>query len=109
MKIECRSNAPRVRKFERGKPFFTRWYANSKDVIVCGHKNSDVDNNHCPSCFGKYSHDRNEDWIKCPALCQQFFCVFRITFFSLKVKICTMKVFRIFFRKNGFLLDGDTF
>ena len=27
----------------------------------------------CASCFGKYSHDGNEEWIQCPALCQQWF------------------------------------
>ena len=52
---------------EYEQPFFTQWYANSKDVIACGHKNSGVDNDHCTSCFRKYSHDRNEEWIKCPA------------------------------------------
>ena len=55
------------------KPFFTQWHAKRKDVIVSGHKNCDVDNDHCASCFGKYSHDRNEKCIKCPALCQQGF------------------------------------
>ena len=32
--------------------------------------------------------------------------VFTISFFSLKVKICAMKVFRIFSFKNEFLPDG---
>ena len=58
---------------EYEKSFFTQWYANSKDVIVCGHENSDVDNDHCASCFEKYDHDRNEEWIKCLALCQECF------------------------------------
>ena len=43
------------------KSFFTQWYANGKDVIVCGHKNSNVDIDHCTSCFGKSSHDRYEE------------------------------------------------
>ena len=32
---------------------------------------ADVDNDHCASYFGIYSHDGNEEWIQCPALCQQ--------------------------------------
>ena len=43
-----------------------RCYANDKDVLVCAKfwaQNSDVDNNHCASGFGKYSHDGNEEWI----------------------------------------------
>ena len=48
---------------EDEKLFFTQWYANDKDVIVCGVENSDVDNDHCASYFGKYSHDENEGWI----------------------------------------------
>ena len=51
--------------------FFTQWYANDKDVRVCGHENFDVDKYHCASCLGKYRHDGNEEWIQCPALCQQ--------------------------------------
>ena len=49
------------------KPFFTQLYANSNHVIVCGHENSRINNDHCASCFGKYSHDRNEEWMQCPA------------------------------------------
>ena len=56
---------------EDKKPFFTQWYANGKDVIVCERENSNVDNDPCFSCFGKYSHDGNEAWMQCPALCQQ--------------------------------------
>ena len=41
--------------------FFKQWYANGKDVTVCGHEKSDVDNDHCPSCFGKYSHYGNKE------------------------------------------------
>ena len=48
---------------EDEKPFFAQWYANSNDVIVCGYKHSDVDNDHCASCFLKYSHYGNEEWI----------------------------------------------
>ena len=38
---------------EDEKLFFIQWYANDKDAIVSGHKNSDVDNDHCASCFKK--------------------------------------------------------
>ena len=58
---------------EDEKPFFTQSYANDKDVIVCAHENSFVDNGHCAFSFGKYSHDGNVEWIKCPALWQQWF------------------------------------
>ena len=44
---------------ENEKPFFTQSYTNGKDVIVCGHENSNPDNDHCASCFGKYSHNGN--------------------------------------------------
>ena len=40
------------------------------DVIICGHKHSNVDNDNYVSCFGKSSHDRNEEWIQCPVLCE---------------------------------------
>ena len=42
-----------------------------KDVIDCGHEMSEVDNDHCASCFGKYSYDENKKWMQLPALCQQ--------------------------------------
>ena len=58
---------------KNGKPFFIQCHASGKDVIVCGYKNSNVDNDHCASCFGKYSHNGNEEGIQCPALCQQWF------------------------------------
>ena len=48
------------------KHFFTQWYANGKDVIVCGYENSHIDNGHCASCFGKYSNDGDEGWIQRP-------------------------------------------
>ena len=70
-------------------PFFTHRYANGKDIIFCESENSDVDNDHCDSCFGKYSHDGNEEWTKflmsavVPALCQLRFLFF-VTFKYLK-------------------------
>ena len=79
---------------EDEKPFFTQWYANGEDVMVCGHENSDVDNDHCASCFRKYNHDVSMEWIQCPALWQPQF--------SLKVKTCAMEVFRIFSLKMSF-------
>ena len=55
---------------EDEKPFFTQWYVNGEDVMVCGHENSDVDNDHCASYFRKYSHDVSMEWIQCLALWQ---------------------------------------
>ena len=46
---------------ENVKSFSTHWYANDKDVIFCGNKNSDLDNDYCDSCFRKYSHDGNAE------------------------------------------------
>ena len=66
------TKAPRTRSLTRSlwlvifylgedeKSFFTQWYANGKDVINCWHENPDVDNDHCASCFVKYSQDGNE-------------------------------------------------
>lgn len=54
------------------KPFFTQWYPNGKDVLICGHDISDdADDNHCAACLGKY--EVNEEWIQCPALCKQWY------------------------------------
>ena len=93
------------------KPFFTKWYANSKDVVVSGHEISHVDNDHCASCFWKYSHNENGEWIQCPVLCQHWFHeqFLPLVFFSPKFKICMMKIFQIYSCKNEFLSDGVTF
>ena len=40
-------------------------------LLHCGHKNSDVDNDHCASCLRKYSHNGNKERIQCSALCPQ--------------------------------------
>ena len=58
---------------ENKKLFFTQSYTNGKNVIVCGHENSNADNDHCASCYGKYSHNKKEEWVQCPALYQQGF------------------------------------
>ena len=39
---------------EDEKPFFTQWYANGKDVLVCGHDDGEVDTNHCAACLVEY-------------------------------------------------------
>ena len=70
------------------KPFSTQWFTNGKDLIVCGHKNSDVDNDHCVFCFIKHSQNENE----------QCFCN---SFFS-KLKYVWWKYF-------GFLLLRETY
>ena len=46
---------------EDEKPFFTQWYANEKDVLVCGHDDGEVDTNHCAACLVEY--DKAEEWI----------------------------------------------
>ena len=56
---------------EDEKPFFTQWYANGKDVLVCGHDDGEVDTNHCAACSVEY--DKAEEWIQCPGLCEQWF------------------------------------
>ena len=56
---------------EDEKPFFTQWYANGKDVLVCGHDDGEVDTNHCAACLVEY--DKAEEWIQCPGLCEQWF------------------------------------
>ena len=56
---------------EDEKPFFTQWYANGKDVLVCGHDDGDVDTNHCAACLVEY--DKAEEWIQCPGLREQWF------------------------------------
>ena len=32
---------------ENEQPFYTQWYSNGKDLVICGHKIADVDDNHC--------------------------------------------------------------
>ena len=85
-------------------PFFTQWYANGIDAVVCGHENSNVHRDHYATCFRKHNHHGNEEWIHCPALWQQWaheHCFYNC-FFSLKVRICTIKVFRFFLAKMTF-------
>ena len=35
---------------EDEQPFYTQWYANGKDVMICRHESSEFDDNHCASC-----------------------------------------------------------
>ena len=53
---------------EDKKPFFTQWYANGKDVLVCGYDDGEVDTNHCAASSVEY--DNAEEWIQCPGLCE---------------------------------------
>ena len=39
---------------EDEKPFFTQWYANGKDVLVCGHDDGENDTNHYAACSVEY-------------------------------------------------------
>ena len=47
---------------EDEKPFFMQWYANGKDVLICGHDDKKVDTNHCAACSVEY--DKAEEWIQ---------------------------------------------
>lgn len=58
---------------EDSNPFHTEWYANGKDVVICGHETAYIDNNHCASCFQQYHPNETKEWIQCPALCEQWF------------------------------------
>ena len=57
---------------EDEQPFYTQWYSNGKDVVICGHEIADVDDNHCALCLEEYQQ-RKEEWIQCPGLCQQWY------------------------------------
>ena len=52
------------------QPSYTQWYSNGKDVVICGHKIADVDDNHCALCLEEHQQ-RKEEWLQCPGLCQQ--------------------------------------
>ena len=58
---------------EDSNPFHTEWYANGKNVVICGHETANVDSNHCASCFQQYDANESKEWIQCPALCTQWF------------------------------------
>ena len=63
---------------EDEEPFYSQWYSNGKDFVVCGHEIVDVDVNHCALCLEGYQQ-RKEEWIQCPGLCQQWYherCLF---------------------------------
>ena len=57
---------------EDEQPFYTQWYSNGKDVVICENKIADVDDSHCALCFEEYQQ-RREEWIQCPGLCQQWY------------------------------------
>ena len=52
-------------------PFFTQYYRNDDDPIVCGHQSFNDGPNKCANCFSIY-HQR-EEWIECP-VCMQWYC-----------------------------------
>ena len=47
---------------EDEQPFYTQWYSNGKDVVICGHEIADVHGNHCALCLEEYQQ-RKEEWI----------------------------------------------
>ena len=47
---------------EDEKPFFTQWYTNGKDVLVCVHDDGGVDTNHRAAYSVEY--DKSEEWIQ---------------------------------------------
>ena len=53
---------------EDEQPFYTQWYSNGKDVVICGYEITDADDNHCVLCFEEYQ--QRKEWIQCPGLCQ---------------------------------------
>ena len=54
---------------EDAQSFYTQWYVNGKDVVICGHEIADVDDNHCAFYVEEYQQ-RKKGWIQCPGLCQ---------------------------------------
>ena len=58
---------------EDEQPFYTQWYANGKDAVICRYKSSEFDDNHCASCHEEYQQRENKEWIQCPGLCQQWY------------------------------------
>ena len=57
---------------ENEQTFYTQWYSSGKDVVICGHKIADLDDNHCALCHEEYQQ-RKEECIQCPGLCQQWY------------------------------------
>ena len=57
---------------EDAQTFYTKRYANGKDVAICEHEIADVDDNHCALCLEGYQQ-RKEEWIKCLGFCQQWY------------------------------------
>ena len=95
---------------EDKKPFLTRCYANGKDVIICGHEILiKIMLTTLPASENIATMDMRKGYSVLPygSSCLMN-SVFTIGFFSLKVKMCTIKVFWIYSFKNKFLSDGKT-
>ena len=45
---------------EDEQPFYTQWYSNGKDVVICRHEIADVDDNHCALCLEEYQQRKVE-------------------------------------------------
>ena len=47
---------------EDEQPFYTQWYSNRKDAVICRHEIADVDDNHCALCLEKYSKEKKSGY-----------------------------------------------
>ena len=55
------------------KPYFTRYYRNECDPVVCGHEEDKyVDDNTCAHCSGRYGDPDMLEWLQRP-ICSSWF------------------------------------
>ena len=52
------------------EPLHTKWYSKA-GALICGHKESNVGDDHCANCFDLYC-ENGIDWLQCPA-CKKWF------------------------------------
>ena len=88
---------------ENDKPFFTQWYANGKDVIVCGHE---IIIAALLASENKAIKETRIGYSVLPYTSSGLKNIVSTIYFSpLTVKISRMKVIRIFSFENEFLLE----
>ena len=46
---------------EDEQTFYTQWYSNGKDVVICVHEIADVDDSHCALYLEEYQ--QRKEWI----------------------------------------------